>query len=133
MLDPTIPPPMSTTSAVCMSVRGASGTGSGYKNSAQHHDAKPAEDHGERSATFDFADAGDTDGGQDQSPEGEHIQRCQQGAKDGRTVGADEISGIGSDGILNIESIAADTSQQRNHRQQRRQQLRQPSVDNQSE
>src|SRR5208282_6221626 len=97
MLEPTIPPPMRTTSAVCMvSSRVASGSrcGNGYPD--QHHDGEPSEHDSKRSSTFDLADASDADGSQNQRPDGKGIQWRQQGAQHRGTTGIDEISRIGS-------------------------------------
>ena len=98
-----------------------SGSCRGKSNPKHDYDGKPSEHYGEGGPTFDLADAGYADGGQDQGPNTEDIQRCQQGAEHRRAVPADEISGIGGHRILNVESITADSRQKRQYCQQRRQ------------
>src|ERR1019366_3577486 len=136
MPEPTIPPPMSTTSAVCMRlaiVNGERGTDerlptalvasvqaadlASYNfchtsecrcqaNPNQHHNAEPAKHYGERGPTFDLADAGDADSGQRQGPDSEDVKRCQQAAEHRMRGPVDEISGIGGHGVLEGKCLA---------------------------
>src|SRR5260370_14266227 len=78
MLEPTIPPPMRTTSAVCMGLRDASGKCRSKANPNQHHESEPAEHHGKCRTGFDLADTSNPDRGQDHGPDGKHVKRRQE-------------------------------------------------------
>jgi len=69
------------------------------RNSDQQHKNIPAEHDGERGAPLGFTDARNADGGQNQRPEGDDIQRCQQGAKYRGAVWADEVPGFVATGF----------------------------------